>query len=282
MVNSIRDTFKLSDGNEIPMEGFGTYKINEQDDMDAAIKMAYEVGYRLFDTAQFYGNEAVLGQAIKNVGLNRSDVFITTKIPEPKQGYDSTLKAVDESLSRLQTDYLDLVLIHWPIHSEFFNTWRALEDAKAAGKIRSIGVSNYHRTHLEFLKTQAREMPVVNQIEDHPYLSQPTMVDFNKQSGILTQAWSPLGRGAVLNDPVIAKIGAAHDKSTAQVILRWHLQRGVAIIPKSNKPERVKQNADIYDFTLSDEEMKLINELNKNQRTGDDPELVYELEHQYH
>ncbi|UQS87169.1 aldo/keto reductase [Nicoliella spurrieriana] len=282
MPNSIMDTFKLSDGNEIPMEGFGTYKINEQSEMDAAIKMAYEVGYRLFDTAQFYGNEAVLGQAIKNNGIARGDIFITTKIPEPKQGYDSTLKAVDESLQRLQTDYLDLVLVHWPIHSEFFNTWRALEDAKAAGKIKSIGVSNYHRTHLEFLKTQAREMPVVNQIEDHPYLSQPTMVDFNKQAGILTQAWSPLGRGAVLKDPVIAKIGAAHNKSVAQVILRWHLQRGVSIIPKSGKPERVKQNADIYDFTLSDEEMNMINDLNKNQRTGDDPELVYELEHQYH
>ncbi|MEJ6400064.1 aldo/keto reductase [Nicoliella lavandulae] len=282
MLNSIQDTFKLRDGNEIPMEGFGTYKITEQADMDAAIKTAYENGYRLFDTAQLYNNEAVLGQAIKNNHINRNDIFITTKIPENKQGYESTLKAVDESLQRLQTDYLDLVLIHWPIHSEFFNTWRALEDAKAAGKIKSIGVSNYHRAHLELLKTKAREMPVVNQIELHPYLSQPTMVDFDQQAGILTQAWSPFGRGAALKDETIQKIADAHGKSVAQVILRWHLQRGVAIIPKSNTPERVQQNTDVYDFKLSDTEMQAINALNQNKRNGDDPELVYELEHQYH
>ncbi|MHA8137992.1 aldo/keto reductase [Lactobacillaceae bacterium Scapto_B20] len=282
MLNSIQDTFQLSDGNQMPVAGFGTYKIVEQAAMDAAIKTAYDAGYRLFDTAQLYNNEAVLGQAIKNNGIARDDIFITSKIPETKQGYESTLKAVDESLDRLQTDYLDLVLVHWPIHTEFFNTWRALEDAKAAGKIKSIGVSNYHRTHLELLKTQAREMPVVNQIENHPYLSQPTMVDFDQQNQILTQAWSPLGRGAVLSDATIQKIADAHDKSTAQVVLRWHLQRGVSVIPKSQNPTRIKQNAAIYDFELSKAEMDAIDALNQNQRNGDDPELVYEIGHQYH
>ncbi|MHA8110541.1 aldo/keto reductase [Lactobacillaceae bacterium Melli_B4] len=282
MLNSIQDTVQLSDGNQMPIAGFGTYKIVEQDAMDTAIKTAYEAGYRLFDTAQLYGNEAVLGQAIKNNGIDRNNIFITSKVPEDKQGYESTLQAIDESLSRLQIDYLDLVLIHWPVHNKFFNTWRALEDAKAAGKIKSIGVSNYHRTHLELLKTQAREMPVVNQIENHPYLSQPTMVDFDQQEHILTQAWSPLGRGAVLQDSKIQKIADVHGKSNAQVILRWHLQRGVAIIPKSKNPDRIKENADIYDFELSDSEMKTIDALNKNERTGDDPELVYEIGHQYH
>ena len=281
MIKSIKDTVKLADGNQMPREGFGTYKLIHQDVMDQAIQTAWESGYRLFDTAQFYQNEKVLGNALQKLNVPRDQYFLTTKIPEPKQGYQSTLKAVDESLERLQTDYLDLVLIHWPIHSQFFNTWRALEKAKADGKIKSIGVSNYHRTHLELLQTRAQEMPVVNQIENHPYLTQQPMVDFDRQSHIQTQAWSPMGRGAVLHDPIIKKIADAHHKSIAQVVLRWHLQRGVAIIPKSKTPSRIKQNADIYDFNLSDREMKTINGLNRNHRTGDDPELVYEIEHQY-
>ncbi|GLB47369.1 oxidoreductase [Philodulcilactobacillus myokoensis] len=281
MVQSIKDTTTLADGTKMPMEGFGTYKITEQDQMNQAVKAAFEDGYRLFDTAQFYNNEQVLGNAIKKLGINREHIFITTKIPEPKQGYESTLKAVDESLTRLQTDYLNLVLIHWPIHSQFFNTWRALEDAKKAGKIKSIGVSNYHRTHLELLKTQAKEMPVVNQIENHPYLTQEPLVKFDQQSNIQNQAWSPLGRGLVLHDETIQKIAKQHNKSIAQVVLRWHLQRGIAIIPKSTHPARIKANADLYDFNLSDDEMKSINKLNRNHRTGDDPELVYEIEHQY-
>lgn len=280
-IQSIRDTVTLADGQKMPMEGFGTYKLVSQDVMDRAIKTAWESGYRLFDTAQFYHNEKQLGNALQKLNVPRDQYFLTTKILEPKQGYQSTLKAVDESLANLQTDYLNLVLIHWPIHSEFFNTWRALEKAKADGKVKSIGVSNYHRTHLEYLHTQAKEMPVVNQIENHPYLSQQPMVDFDRQSHIVTPAWSPMGRGAVLNDPTIGKIAKAHGKSTAQIVLRWHLQRGVAIIPKSKTPSRIKENADLYDFQLSNHEIKMMNGLNRNQRTGDDPELVYEIEHQY-
>lgn len=281
MPNSIKDTIKLADGNEMPMEGFGTYKLTDQATMDKAIKTAFDAGYRLFDTAQFYNNEKLLGNSIKKLELNRNEIFLTTKIPEPKQGYQSTLDAIDESLANLQTDYIDLLLVHWPIHSQFFDTWRAFEDAKKAGKVKSIGVSNYHQTHLDLLKTQANEMPVVNQIELHPYLTQKSMIAANNNENILTQAWSPMGRGATLNDATIQEIAKAHGKSVAQIILRWHLQNGVAIIPKSSTPARIRENADIYDFQLSDNEMKSIDDLNKSERTGDDPEVVYEIEHQY-
>lgn len=281
MPNSIKDTIKLADGNEMPMEGFGTYKLTDQATMDEAIKTAFDSGYRLFDTAQFYNNEKLLGNSIKKLELNRNEIFLTTKIPEPKQGYQSTLDAIDESLANLQTDYIDLLLVHWPIHSQFFDTWRAFEDSKKAGKVKSIGVSNYHQTHLDLLKTQANEMPVVNQIEVHPYLTQKSMIDANNNENILTQAWSPMGRGATLNDATIQEIAKAHGKSVAQIILRWHLQNGVAIIPKSSTPARIRENADIYDFQLSDNEMKSIDDLNKDERTGDDPEVVYEIEHQY-
>lgn len=281
MPNSIKDTIQLRDGNQMPIEGFGTYKLADQDSMDAAIKSAYEAGYRLFDTAQFYNNEELLGNSIKKLQINRNEIFITTKIPEPKQGYQSTLDAIDESLEKLQTDYIDLLLVHWPVRSHFFDTWRAFEDAKKAGKVKSIGVSNYHQTHLDLLKTKAHEMPVVNQIEVHPYLSQKSMLKANKDEGIVTQAWIPMGRGATLNDDTIQEIAKSHGKSTAQIILRWHLQNGVTIIPKSSTPQRVVENADLYDFELSDHEMKLIDDLNQDFRTGDDPEVVYEIENQY-
>ncbi|MCL0312567.1 aldo/keto reductase [Apilactobacillus sp. TMW 2.2459] len=272
---------KLSDGNIMPMEGFGTYKLDTQEKMDTAFKSAYENGYRLFDSAQLYKNEDLLGNSIKKFNIKRENIFITTKIPENKQGYEETLNAIEESLSNLQTNYIDLLLIHWPIHSNFFETWRALEDAKIAGKVKSIGVSNYHRAHLELLKTQAREMPVVNQIENHPYLSQAALIEYDKSQNIVTQAWSPMGRGSVLKDEVLQSIANTHNKSTAQVVLRWHLQRVVAIIPKSKSDKRIQENQNIYDFELSDKEMEMINSLNKNQRNGDDPELVYEIEHQY-
>ncbi|CAI2617098.1 aldo/keto reductase [Apilactobacillus apinorum] len=281
MPNSISDTIKLNDGHQIPILGFGTYKLADQDSMDAAIDAAFKAGYRLFDTAQFYNNEHLLGNSIKKLQINRNEIFITTKIPEPKQGYQSTLDAIDESLANLQTDYIDLLLVHWPVRSHFFETWRAFEDAKKAGKVKSIGVSNYHQTHLDLLKTQATEMPAVNQIEVHPYLSQKSMLAANNEEQIVTQAWSPMGRGATLHDETIQAIAKAHGKSVAQVILKWHLQNGVAIIPKSSTPERILENGDLFDFELSDHEMQSIDDLNQDMRTGDDPEVVYEIEHQY-
>lgn len=277
---SMKDTLKLADGNQLPQEGFGVYKLTDQDVMDQVINTAIEAGYRLFDTAQLYENEDLLGNSLQASELTRDQYFITTKVAENNQGYDKTITSVQKSLDLLKTDYVDLLLVHWPIHTEFFETWRAFEDLKAQGLAKSIGVSNFHQTHLQYLATKAHEMPVVNQIELHPYFSQPTMRAFDVSQNIVTQAWSPLGRGLELNDDIINGIATKLGKSSAQVILRWEIQNGIAVIPKSANPKRVVENASIYDFELSDEEMAAINSLNKNQRTGHDPELVYEQAHQ--
>lgn len=273
---------QLADGHTMPQLGFGVYKLADQATMNTAIAAAYQAGYRLFDTAQDYQNEAELGTAFKQLALPRTELFITTKIAEVNQGYDNTLRSVELSLKRLQIEQLDLLLIHWPIHSQFFATWRALERLKAEKIVRSIGVSNYHQTHLDYLATKANEQPVVNQIENHPYLSQEPLLAYNRKQHIVSQAWSPLGRGAVLQDPTLIKIALKHQRSVAQIILRWHLQRGLAVIPKSQNPQRISENATIFDFKLDADDMTAIARLNRYQRTGDDPEVVYQIEHQYH
>ena len=279
---NIKDNWlKLADGNQMPQEGFGLYKVDGQETMTNTIRDAYKAGYRLFDTAQLYGNEAAVGTAFKNLQIPRDQLFLTTKVAEDNQGYDQTIKSVQESLKKLQTDYVDLLLVHWPIERSFFETWRAFEELKRAGLAKSIGVSNYQMIHLQYLSTKADEMPVVDQIELHPLLTQKPLLKFNHDHRIITQAWSPLGRGAVLGEPVLKEIGTAHDKSPAQVILRWHLQNGVSFIPKSVHTARIQQNADIYDFALSPDEMHQIDALNNYQRTGREPELTYEYDHQY-
>lgn len=271
----------LADGNEMPQEGFGLYKVDGQATMNQAVKKAYEDGYRLFDTAQLYGNEQEVGTAFKQLAIPRDNIFVTTKVAEENQGYDKAIESVKESLRKLQMDYVDLLLVHWPIERLFFDTWRAFEEMKKEGLTRSIGVSNYQMIHLQYLATQANEMPVVDQIELHPLLTQKPLLQFNHQHQIVTQAWSPLGRGAVLDEPVLKDIAAAHNKSTAQIILRWHLQNGVSFIPKSVHEERIAQNADIYDFELNAQEMAQIDALNAYHRTGREPELVYEYNKQY-
>lgn len=271
----------LSDGNQIPQEGFGLYKVDDQKTMNEVIQTAYQEGYRLFDTAQLYGNEAMVGQSFKDLQIPRQNVFITTKVAEDNQGYQQAIDSVKQSLHKLQTDYVDLLLVHWPIQRAFFDTWRAFEEMKKEGLAKSIGVSNFQIIHLQYLATQAKEMPVLNQIELHPRLTQKPMIAFNKENNIVTQAWSPLGRGAVLNIPEIQAIADKYHKSCAQVILRWHLQNGISFIPKSTHAERIHQNADIYDFSLSDEEMSQIDQLNQYQRTGREPELTYEYNRQY-
>ncbi|MFD0897036.1 aldo/keto reductase [Loigolactobacillus binensis] len=282
MTEFMQPQLQLADGHTMPQLGFGVYKLNTPETMTTAIKAAYQAGYRLFDTAQAYGNEAALGTAFQQLALPRKNLFITTKVAEVNQGYDNTLRSVEASLKRLQTDHLDLLLVHWPIHSQFFATWRAFERLKAEKIVTSIGVSNYHQTHLDYLATQANEQPVVNQIENHPYLSQEPLLAYDRKHNIVNQAWSPLGRGAVLQDPALAAIAQQHQRSVAQIILRWHLQRGLALIPKSQNPQRIKENAAIFDFKLSADDMTAIARLNRRQRTGDDPEVVYEIEHQYH
>ena len=274
-----KSTYKLADGHEMPMMGFGTYKLDNPDLMNKTIATAYESGYRMFDTAQYYRNEKMLGDAIRNVA-NRDDVFIIDKVTEMNQGHDLTINSTDFSLQQLGTDYVDLLLVHWPVAEHFFETWHALEELKKQGKAKSIGVSNFTQSQLELLKTQADEMPVVNQIETHPYLTQQPMIAFDKKMSIVTQAWSPLGRGAVLDNPMLAKMAKHHGKKPAQIILRWDIQRGISIIPKSQTPERIKENTEL-DFELSDDEMSMLNVMNKFQRTGNEPELVYELGKQY-
>lgn len=279
---NIQDNYlTLADGQQMPQEGFGLYKVDGQDTMTAAIQHAFEDGYRLFDTAQLYGNEAEVGTALKQLALPRDEIFVTTKVAEENQGYDRAIASVKESLQKLQLDYVDLLLVHWPIERSFFETWRAFEDMKKAGLTKSIGVSNFEMIHLQYLATQAHEMPVVDQIELHPLLTQKPLLKFNQDYQIITQAWSPLGRGAILDQDVLKQIAARHQKSPAQVILRWHLQNGVSFIPKSVHEARIAQNAAIYDFSLTPAEMAQIDALNNYQRTGREPELVYEYNRQY-
>lgn len=279
---NIQDNYlTLADGQQMPQEGFGLYKVDGQGTMTAAIQHAFEDGYRLFDTAQLYGNEAEVGTALKQLALPRNEIFVTTKVAEENQGYDRAIASVKESLQKLQLDYVDLLLVHWPIERSFFETWRAFEDMKKEGLTKSIGVSNFEMIHLQYLATQAHEMPVVDQIELHPLLTQKPLLKFNQDHQIITQAWSPLGRGAVLGQDVLKQIAAQHQKSPAQVILRWHLQNGVSFIPKSVHEARIAQNAAIYDFSLTPAEMAQIDALNNYQRTGREPELVYEYNRQY-
>mgnify|MGYP000695899906 FL=1 len=279
---NIQDNYlTLADGQQMPQEGFGLYKVDGQDTMTAAIQHAFEDGYRLFDTAQLYGNEAEVGTALKQLALPRNEIFVTTKVAEENQGYDRAIASVKESLQKLQLDYVDLLLVHWPIERSFFETWRAFEDMKKEGLTKSIGVSNFEMIHLQYLATQAHEMPVVDQIELHPLLTQKPLLKFNQDHQIITQAWSPLGRGAVLDQDVLKQIADRHQKSPAQVILRWHLQNGVSFIPKSVHEARIAQNAAIYDLSLTPAEMAQIDALNNYQRTGREPELVYEYNRQY-
>ncbi|MCX2186871.1 MULTISPECIES: aldo/keto reductase [Limosilactobacillus] len=266
----------LADGQQIPQEGFGLYKVHGQETMNQAISDAYAAGYRLFDTAQLYKNETEVGVALHRLSVPRDQFFVTTKIAETNQGYQRTIASFKESLRKLQLDAVNLLLIHWPTEKYFFDTWRALEDLKQAGLTRSIGVSNYQMIHLQYLATQAHEMPVLNQIERHPLLNQAPLVKFDHDHQIITQAWSPLGRGKILDNPVLTQIAQVHGKSTAQVILRWHLQTGIAFIPKSIHTTRIRQNLDIYDFRLTDDEMARIDQLNSFHRFGKEPALVYE------
>ncbi|HJA21113.1 MAG TPA: aldo/keto reductase [Candidatus Limosilactobacillus intestinipullorum] len=275
-MNTQTNLLTLADGQQMPQEGFGLYKVTGQSIISSAVASAYQAGYRLFDTAQLYKNEAEVGQALTDLHVPREKLFVTTKVAEENQGYQRTITAVKYSLHKLQLDYVNLLMIHWPIERAFFDSWAALEELKKQGLTKSIGVSNFQVIHLQYLATQAAEMPVVNQVERHPRLNQAPLVKFDQDHHIITQAWSPLGRGTILDNPTLKAIGDHHHKSAAQVVLRWHLQSSVAFIPKSVHEARIKQNMAIYDFQLSDQEMDQINQLNNFHRTGKEPALVYE------
>jgi 2,5-diketo-D-gluconate reductase A len=266
-------TLRLNDGREIPQLGFGVFQVPPAE-TEAAVTRALEVGYRHIDTAAAYRNEAGVARAIAAVGLDRSEVFITTKLFNDDHGREQAQRAFAASLERLETDYVDLYLIHWPVPSEdrYVETWQALEEVHREGRARSIGVSNFNLEHLERLGSETETVPAVNQVELHPYLAQRELRAYQRDHGIATEAWSPIGQGGdVLDDPAIGAIAERHDRSPAQVIIRWHLQSGNIVIPKSVTPDRIAENFRAFDFELSDAEMAQIDGLDRGERLGPDP-----------
>ena len=270
-MNSIpRVTFQ--DGKSIPQLGLGVFAMQDGKEVREAMEFAFNEGYRSIDTATIYGNEKGVGQAIEESRIPRERIFLTTKVWNNDQGYDSTLGAFQKSMDILGVDYLDLYLVHWPVNGKYIDTWKALEKLHQDGLIRSIGVSNFQVHHLETLFKSAKITPVVNQIEQHPYLVQKELRDFCIQHDIKIEAWSPLGRGAVLDDQTLVRLGQKYGKTSAQVALRWQIQHGIITIPKSSKPERIKENISIFDFSLEQGDMDIIDGLNRNHRIGPDPD----------
>jgi 2,5-diketo-D-gluconate reductase A len=262
----------LHDGVEIPQLGFGTWQITGAETQER-VEEALAVGYRHLDTAAAYGNEAGVGAAIAASGVPREDVFVTTKLWNSEQGYDSTLRAFEQSIERFGTGHVDLYLIHWPLPSRdlFLDTWRAFERIKEEGGARSIGVSNFRVEDLERLEQEAEQRPTVNQIELHPRLQQAELRAWHADHDVATEAWSPLAQGDLLEDGTIETIAAHHDRTPAQAILRWHLQTGNVVIPKSATPERIRENFELFDFALSEDDMAALERLDAGERVGPDP-----------
>lgn len=263
----------LNNGVEIPQLGFGVFQIEPEKTVDA-VRTALDVGYRHIDTAEMYGNEKQVGEGVNGSDVPRDQVFITSKLNNGFHAYDDAINATDQTLADLGVDAVDLFLIHWPLPEvgDFVETWKALEKIYADGKARAIGVSNFQKHHLERLFAETQIVPAVNQIEVHPYLTQDDLRAFNADHGIATEAWSPIAQGDVLDDPVLKKIAEEKGKSTAQVTLRWHIQRGDIIFPKSVTRSRVEENFDLFDFELSGDDVAAIDGLNKNKRRGPDPD----------
>lgn len=259
----------------IPQIGFGLWQVPD-DVAEVAVGEALAAGYRHFDTAKLYRNESGLGRALAASGIPRREVFVTTKVWNDDHRREDLLRAVDGSLERLRTDYVDLLLIHWPVPSadRYVEAWRTLLELRDAGRARAVGVSNFQPHHLQRLLAETGELPCLNQIELHPYLQQREAVAFHAQHGIRTQSWSPLSSGGpVLADPVVCRIAARHGVSPAQAVLRWHLDQGYVVLPKSVTPARIRENIDLFDFRLDDEEMSEFADLDQGTRTGPDPDV---------
>ncbi|WCK56685.1 aldo/keto reductase [Aneurinibacillus sp. Ricciae_BoGa-3] len=271
-MRSLQDTTTLHNGIKMPKFGLGVWQVKDGDEVVNSVKYAIKAGYKSIDTAAIYKNEDGVGKAIKEAGVPREELFITTKVWNADQGYDSTLAAYESSIKLLDVDYVDLYLIHWPVAGKYKDTWKALEKLYNDGKVRAIGVSNFHQHHLEDLLANAEIAPMVNQIELHPLLSQVELRTFCESKGIKVEAWSPLGSGKLLDNPVIKEVADKYNKTVAQVILRWDLQHDIITIPKSTKEHRIIENAAIFDFELSADDMAIIDGLNKNERTGSDPD----------
>lgn len=263
----------LNNGVRIPQLGFGTFQIPPEQTREATLA-ALETGYRHIDTAQMYGNEKEVGQAVRDSGLDRADVFVTSKLDNGAHAYDDALRAFDGTMDALDLGHLDLFLIHWPLpgRGDFTETWKAMEEIYRSGRAKAVGVSNFQPPHLRRLLESAQVVPAVNQIEVHPYLTQDAVRAFGAEHEIATEAWSPIAQGKVLGDPVIAAVAERLGRSTAQVTLRWHLQRGDIVFPKSVTRERVEENFALFDFALTEGDMAEISALNRDERTGLDPD----------
>ena len=261
----------LNDGVTMPWLGLGVYQTKDGEEVIHAVKTAVELGYRSIDTAAGYNNEEGVGQAIRECGVARDELFITTKVRNPDQGYESTLKAFEVSRRKLGLDYIDLYLIHWPVAGKYRETWKALIHLQKEGLIKSIGVSNFQIHHLKDIIEDTSVVPVVNQVEFHPLLTQRELLKYANEQGIQLEAWSPLMQGN-LDLPLLKELAGKYDKTPAQIVLRWDLQQGVITIPKSVHADRIRENAGFFDFTLSDEDVKAIEDLNRDHRFGPDPD----------
>jgi diketogulonate reductase-like aldo/keto reductase len=274
MTTHISATTALNNGVNMPWLGLGVWKAQEGSEVVDAVKHAIAAGYRSIDTAAAYRNEEGVGQAIRESGAQREELFITTKLWNADQGYDSTLQAFEVSRSKLGLDYLDLYLIHWPVKGKYRDTWRALRKLYEDGKVRAIGVSNFQIHHLEDILADSDIVPTVNQVEYHPRLTQKPLLEYCQQKGIQLEAWSPLMQGQLLDNPILLDLAGKHGKTVTQIILRWDLQHGVVTIPKSVKEHRIIENAAIFDFELMAEDVAAIDALNQDHRVGPDPDHI--------
>jgi 2,5-diketo-D-gluconate reductase A len=267
-------TLSLDDGAMIPQLGLGLYKVAAAG-AEALCRMAIDLGYRHLDTAAFYANEAEVGRAVREARVPREELFVTSKVWKDDNGFDSTLRAFDASMNRLGFETLDLYLIHWPVPStdRYVDTWRALVRLQEEGRVRSIGVANFHPHHIERLIAETGVSPVVNQVELHPWLPQAALREFDAARGIRTEAWSPLARGRVLGTPLLDDLADKHGRTPAQIVLRWHVELGNIVIPKASSAERLRENLDVFDFALDDDDLAALATLETGERTGRDPDL---------
>ncbi|MEG7845749.1 aldo/keto reductase [Bacillus mobilis] len=276
MMKHLQSTTTLHNGVEMPWFGLGVFKVEDGPELVEAVKSAIKAGYRSIDTAAIYGNEKAVGEGIragiKEAGISREDLFITSKVWNSDQGYETTLAAYEESLKKLELDYLDLYLVHWPVEGKYKESWRALETLYKEDRVRAIGVSNFQIHHLKDVLAGAEMKPMINQVEYHPRLTQKELQAFCKEQGIQMEAWSPLMQGQLLDNETLQEIAHKYGKTTAQIILRWDLQNEVVTIPKSTKEHRIVANADIFNFELTKEDMEKIDALNENHRVGPDPD----------
>lgn len=271
-ITDIGGRWKLHNGVEMPYLGLGVYQSQDGNEVIEAILHALDAGYRHIDTAAIYNNEVGVGKAIEQTYINRKDIFVTSKVWNNEQGYDNTLRAFDASLGRLNLDYLDLYLIHWPVEGKYNDTWRALEYLYKQGRVKAIGVSNFLIHHLKHLHTTAEIAPMVNQVEFHPHVVQQELIDYCNLHSIQFEAWSPLMQGQFGSVPLLNTLAEKYAKTAAQIVLRWNLQKGVITIPKSVRKERIIENGNLFDFVLTNDDMALIDALDKNERLGAHPD----------